>query len=94
MHAVIAHVKIDPGEEDAARKMLSEVVVPMTKGFSGFSGGTWCRALEGDRGISVLLFETEQAARAAAEQMLSEGPPPGMPVTRESVDVFEVLAQA
>lgn len=94
MHAVVAHVKIFPGQEDAARKMLADVVVPMAKGMAGFSGGTWVRDLESDRGISVLLFDSEQNARAAAERMLSDGPPPGVPVTRESVDVFEVLAQA
>jgi len=44
--------------------------------------------------MSVLLFDSEDAARAAADEIRSVGPPEGSPVTMESVDVFEVLAQA
>jgi hypothetical protein len=94
MYGIIAQVKIDPANEDVARKALLDVVVPTAKSMAGFTNGTWLRALEGDRGISVLLFESEQAALAAAERMRSEGPPAGAPVTMESIDVFEVLAQA
>lgn len=93
MHAVVGQVRIDPSREEEARKVLSEVVVPTAKAMPGFAGGTWCRALQDDRGISVLLFQSEQAARAAAEQM-REGPPPGTPATFVSADVFEVVAQA
>ena len=94
MHAVIGQVKIDTSREEEARKALSEIVVPTAKAMPGFVSGTWCRALQDDRGISVLLFESEEAARAAAEQMRSQGPPPGTPATFVSADVFEVVAQA
>jgi Antibiotic biosynthesis monooxygenase len=92
MHAVVGEVKIDPSREEEARKALSEIVVPRAKLMPGFVGGTWCRALQDNRGISVLIFESEQAANAAAEQM-REGPPPGTPATFVSADVFEVIAQ-
>jgi hypothetical protein len=94
MHGVIVQVRIDPAGEEDARKMLHEVVVPQAKGLAGFASGTWLRALEGDGGRGVLLFESEEAARAGAEQIRSQGPPPGVPVTLEAVDVYEVLAQA
>jgi hypothetical protein len=94
MHAVNVQVKIDSSQEDLARKMLHEVTVPRAKALAGFRSGTWIRALEGDRGMSVLLFDSEDAARAAADEIRSVGPPPGAPVNMESVDVFEVLAQA
>jgi hypothetical protein len=94
MYAVIGQVKIDQSREGEARKALSEIVVPTAKAMPGFAGGTWCRALKDDRGISVLLFESEQAARAAAEQMRSQGPPAGTPATFVSADVFEVVAEA
>ena len=93
MHAVVGQVKIDQSREEEARKALSEIVVPTAKAMPGFVGGTWCRALQDDRGTSVLLFESEEAARAAAEQM-RQGPPPGTPATFVSADVFEVVAQA
>ena len=94
MHGVIVEVRIDPNREEDARRMLHEMVVPMAKGLAGFTSGTWLRALEGGGGRGVLLFESEEAARAAAEQIRSEGPPPGVPVALETVDAYEVLAQA
>jgi Antibiotic biosynthesis monooxygenase len=93
MHAVVGQVKLDPSRDEEVRKALSETVVPTAKQMAGFVGGTWCRSLQDDRGISVLLFESEQAANAAAEQM-RQGPPPGTPATFVSADVFEVVAQA
>ena len=94
MHGVIVQVKIDSNHEEEAERMLHEAVVPAAKGLAGFTSGTWLRALEGDGGRGVLLFESEEAARAAVERIRSEGPPPGVPVTLETVDAYEVLAQA
>ena len=94
MHGVIVQVKIDQNREDEARKVLQDVVVPSAKALTGFVSGNWLRELQGDRGISVLLFESAEAAQAAAEQIRSQGPPPGVPVTMETVDAYEVLLQA
>jgi hypothetical protein len=94
MHGVIVQVRIDTSREDEARRLLHEMVVPRAKALEGFAGGTWLRALEGDAGRGVLLFDSEGAARAAVEQIRTEGPPPGVPVTLASVDAYEVLAQA
>jgi hypothetical protein len=93
MHAVIGQVKLDPDRRDETIKALNEIVVPTAKAMPGFIGASWCRALEGDRGVSMLVFESAEAARAAAEQM-RQGPPPGTPATFVSADVFEVVAQA
>ena len=93
MHAVVGQVKVDAGREDDARKLLDEFVVPSAKGLSGFQGGSWARELDGDSGHSLLLFDTEENARAGAAR-IAEGPPPGAPVTFVSVSVCEVVAQA
>jgi len=42
----------------------------------------------------VIFFSSEQAARAAVERARSEGPPPGGPVSMQSIDLFEVIAEA
>jgi hypothetical protein len=94
MHGVIVQVRIDSNREEEARSTLHDVVVPRAKALAGFSGGTWLRALDGDGGRGVLLFESEDAARAAVDEIRSQGPPPGVPVTLEAVDAYEVLAQA
>lgn len=93
MHAVVGQVKIEPGGEDDAQKVLEEFVVPAAKSLAGFQGGHWARALDADTGHSLLLFDTEANARAAAARM-SEGPPPGAPVSFVSATVCEVRAQA
>jgi hypothetical protein len=94
MHGVIVQVKVHSDQEEVARKMLREVVVPQAKSLAGFAGGTWLRALESDAGRGVLLFESEEAARAAVAEIRSQGPPPGAPVTMEAIEAYEVLAQA
>ncbi len=91
MHAILVSVRIQGGHSDDAEKLLHEVTVPMVKSFDGFVKGYWCRAADGTRGRSLVLFESEGAAKAAAEEV---GPPPGSPVTIEATEVFEVIAEA
>lgn len=93
MHAVVGQVRIDTSREDEARKLLDEFVLPTSKQLAGFQGGYWSRALEGDGGHSMLLFDSEENARAAAER-IAEGPPPGAPTSFVSATVCEVIAQA
>jgi hypothetical protein len=93
MHAIIVEVKVDSAREEEAQRMLREMVVPRAKARSGFTAGYWVRALQGDALRTVEFFDTEDNARAAAEQ-ISEGPPPGAPVTLESIEIYEVLAHA
>jgi hypothetical protein len=93
MYAVMVQVRVDGSREQEARQLLQDVVVPTAKGLAGFAGGTWCRALEGDAGRSVLLFDSQDAATSAVEQITSQGPPAGAPVTIEAVDAYEVVAQ-
>jgi hypothetical protein len=47
--------------------------------------------IEGDRGRGTIVFESEDAARAAAEQITQA---PGEAVVLDSVDVGEVVESA
>jgi hypothetical protein len=93
MHAVIGTVEIHANRTDDAIELLNNFTVPNAKQAPGFMSGTWCRSADGTRGHSVVLFESEATAKAAAERV-AHGPPPGAPVRFVSADVFEVLAQA
>lgn len=93
MHAVIGKVEIDSAKGEEAAELLNTFTVPNTKQLAGFISGTWCRAADGTYGQSILLFENEATAKAAAER-IAQGPPPGAPVRFVSADVLEVLAQA
>lgn len=86
MHAVVTTVNI--GEAEGTEDVLREQVVPRISSAPGFVTGHWVRLAE-DRGASVVVFESEEAANAAREQLQ---PPPG--VTIQSSEVGEVVAHA
>jgi hypothetical protein len=94
MHAVIIDVALDPAREDVARRMLLDLIVPQAKSRAGFTAGYWLRALQADAIRAMQVYESEATARAAAEEIRAEGPPPGAPVTLESISTYEVLAHA
>lgn len=84
MHAVVARSTIDDREKALA--FLKENVLPRISQAPGFIAGYWY-ALEGNAGASTLLFESEEAARAAMEKF---APPPGVNIV--SREVAEVVA--
>jgi hypothetical protein len=89
MHAVIVSVSISDGE--AATEHLRNEIVPQVKQAPGFVAGYWVRIQGGDKGRGTMVFESEDAARAVAEQITQN---PGESVTLDSVDVGEVVESA
>lgn len=88
MHAVVVKVRIN--DADGATAALRDDVIPRVSGAPGFVAGYWVRLSENE-GTSVVVFESEEAARAVAAHVQS---PPGEPATVESVTVGEVVANA
>ena len=93
MHAIVVTVEIDPARADEAEAMLHSTVVPDVKQMPGFVSGTWARSADGTKGHSVVIFENEDAAKAAVGQA-RQGPPPEAPVKTLYAEVYEVVAQA
>ena len=62
-------------------------------GAPGFVSGTFTRSADGERGRSMVLFETENAATTAMEMAL-QNMPQDAPVEIESVEVYEVVAHS
>ena len=90
MHAVIVSVTITDGEQ--ATTYLRNEIVPRVKQAPGFVAGYWVRIREWRQGPGHNRFQSEDAARAAADQIQSqEG---GEAVTLDSVDVGEVVESA
>ena len=89
MHAVVVKLRIDDVDRDD--QLLEEQVVPRASGAAGFVAGYWTRS--GDSGLSMVLYESEETARAVAEQIQSMGLPDDA-VTVEDVEVREVVAHA
>ena len=87
MHAVVVRVTINEPEE--ATRGLREDVVPTVSQAPGFVAGYWTR--RDQTGLSMIVFESEDAAKAAGDQI-----PAGMPdgVELQDVEVREVVANA
>jgi hypothetical protein len=91
MHAVVVKVSVTDGEP--ATKFLREEIVPRVSQAPGFVAGYWVRLEGGDEGNSVIVFDSEDQARGAAEQIRSNvGDNPG--VNLNDVSVGEVVANA
>ncbi len=87
MHAIVVRVTVK--DREAGEKALREQVVPRVSGSPGFVAGYWTG--RDNTGLSMLVFETEEAAEALAGQI--ESPDPDA-VTVEGVEVREVVAHA
>jgi hypothetical protein len=93
MYAVITKADIDTKRPDEAADMLTGMVVPATKAAAGFSSAYWMRSEDHSQGLSVVLFESHEAAAAAAKAQ-GGGLPPGSPLSQVSVEVMEVTVSA
>jgi hypothetical protein len=89
MHAIVVKVAIKDAE--GAQKALEEQVLPRIKQAPGFVAGYWTRSDDRSNGQSMIVFESEDAARAAHDQIRANFPDE---VTLESAEVREVVASA
>jgi heme-degrading monooxygenase HmoA len=87
MHAVVVRVTIN--DPESAVDALHNQVVPQVKQAPGFHAGYWTRS--GNTGLSIVVLESEEAAKAGAEMVRSTAP---SGVTVEDVEVREVVASA
>ena len=91
MHAVVVRVNIH--DYDVAHEGLVTQVVPAVSQAPGFVAGYWTRSSSDNKGISMVMFDTEDQANAAAA-MIQQGPPNPDAVTLEGVEVREVIESA
>lgn len=87
MHAVVVRVTVN--DVESAQKVLREQTVPGVSQVPGFVTGYWTRT--GSSGLSMVIFDSEDAANAASERVPSFIPDA---VTLEGVEVREVVAHA
>ncbi len=87
MHAVVVTSTLHDLER--ATTFLREQALPRVRQAPGLVGAQWVR-LDEHTGTSMLTFESEEAARAAAE-MLRTNPPGGSAITINSVEIGEVV---
>ena len=90
MHAVVIRSTLHDVEK--GRTFLREQVIPRVSQAPGFVRAYWVRVSE-DTGTSMLVFESEEAAKAVAEQARTNAPPADA-VTMNSIEVGEVVEHA
>ena len=87
MHAVVVRVTIK--DREAATDELRNRVVPAVSQAPGFVNGYWTS--KDGTGLSMILFDSEEAATNASEMIPSTVPDT---VDLEGVEVREVVASA
>ena len=90
MHAVVVQATINDYER--AHEFLTSQVVPQVSQAPGFVTGHWTRS-DDNRGLSLIIFESEEAAQAV-RQVIESSAPDDDAVSIDSVDVREVVANA
>jgi hypothetical protein len=89
MHAVV--VKVTISDAGSAQKELQERVLPQVSQAPGLVAGYWTRADDRSNGLSMVIFDNEEAAQTMAERVRTPGFVPEA-VTLDSVEVREVMA--
>ena len=94
MHALVVRVKIH--NADRTREMLNSQVVPQASGAPGFKAGYWTWPTGGGElnGLSMIIFDSEENARAAGDRVSAIAAGARDDVTLDSVEVREVVASA
>lgn len=85
MHAVVFEVDMKEGWQGDADAELDQVI-GFTRSVPGFVRGTWTS--DGRRGLSFILFDNEESARAVAT---NAAVPPEASVVFRSADVYQVV---
>jgi antibiotic biosynthesis monooxygenase (ABM) superfamily enzyme len=88
--ALVTTVQIKPGRTAEAEEGLVQQIVPMIKGLPGYLSSVHISSPDGSRGMGIILFDSEETARAAAQIWAANPPPPEAPITVESREVWQV----
>src|SRR4051812_14428428 len=95
MHAMIGIFKMDTQFFERQRQELSERIVPFVTHQPGFVSATWTYDRVLGKSYSLVVFDTEDAARKLADFVRADASRPNdAGVQMESIVVSEVLAEA
>ena len=94
MHALVVRVTIH--DADRTREVLNAQVVPGISGAPGFKTGYWTWSTGGGEmnGLSMIIFDSEENARAAGDRISAIAADARDDVTLDGVEVREVVASA
>ena len=89
MYALVGTAKLDASRQDEAVAVAKSILANISQA-PGFVSGVFTRSTDGTAGRSMIVFESEEAARAVAEK--AQGMiPDGAPTEIVTLEVFEVV---
>ena len=95
MHAMVGVFKMDPRQFARQRKELEERIVPLVRHQPGFVSATWTYDRDAGRSHSLVVLDSEHAARKFADFVKEQSSVPNDAGVRlESITLAEVLAEA
>ena len=93
MHALVVRVTIH--DADATGEVLRSEVVPQVTAAPGFKAGYWTWSTGGElNGLSMIIFDSEENARAAGDRVSAVAAASPDDVTLDGVEIREVVASA
>ena len=94
MYALVVRVTIH--NADRTREVLNSQVVPQASGAPGFKAGYWTWSAGGGEmnGLSMIVFDSEENARAVGDRISAIAAERSDDVTLDGVEVREVVASA
>jgi hypothetical protein len=92
MYAMVGTSTLNFENPDDAAHMANGILSNLSSA-PGFVTGSIARSADGNHGRSMVVFETEEQAKAAAENARAIIPADG-PVEIVSMEVYEVVAHA
>jgi hypothetical protein len=94
MHALVTRVTIH--NADRTRDVLNDQVVPQVSGAPGFKAGYWTWSTGGEElnGLAMMMFDSEENARAVGDRISAVAADAPDDVTLDAVEVREVVASA
>lgn len=94
MHVMVVTMQVDDTRSTEVDRHLREDVRGWATRQPGFQGGQWIRLPGTDRAFGLVTFESAEQAEASAQGPRAQPRVEGRAWNTESVEVFEVIAQA
>ena len=92
MYAMVGASKLNFDNPDDAAQMANGILSNLSSA-PGFVSGAFARSVDGNHGRSMIVFDTEEQANAAAEKARATIPADAR-VEIVSLEVYEVVAHA
>ena len=97
MYTMIVEMSLDKDRSADVLRHFEDEVAPWAQQQAGFVSGPWLLSQDEERGMGIVIFETEEAAEAAAagpRQYVSETRSPDRAWCIRQVTVFEQVRTA